>query len=167
MDEEEDADASLTAAEASRQNCTAYFSAYGLTPNQFKWLMINRKKKFPGICPASLPSLVDYVIIFTHDVNFYNYTMPSPVRVDASGMSDWTPMRTIDTAFVSPSNADKNHREFVWVFHTRRGTFNPAQFSPRRRPQYAKNESNTFGSHAGDRTVEDALRFIEENGTSR
>lgn len=167
MDEEDDADASLSAAEVSRQNCNAYFSAYGLTPNQFKWLMINRKKKFPGICPASLPSLVDFVIIFTHDVNFYNYTMPAPVRVDASGMSDWTPMRMVDTAFVSPSNADKNHREFVWVFHVRRGTFNPAQFSSRRRPQYAKNESNMFGSHASDKTVEDALRFIEENGTSR
>lgn len=167
MDEEDDADASLSAVEASRQNCNAYFSAYGLTPNQFKWMMTNRKKKFPGICPASLPALVDYVIIFTHDVNFYNYTMPTPVRVDASGMSDWTPMRTVDTAFVSPSNADKNHREFVWVFRVRRGTFNPAQFSSRRRPQYAKNESNMFGSHASDRTVEDALRFIEENGTSR
>lgn len=167
MDEEDDADASLSAAEVSRQNCSAYFSAYGLTPNQFKWLMTNRKKKFPGICPASLPSLVDYVIIFTHDVNFYNYTMPTPVRVDGGGMSDWTPMGMVDTAFVSPSNADKNHREFVWVFHMRRGTFNPAQFSSRRRPQYAKNESNMFGSHASDKTVEDALRFIEENGTSR
>ncbi|MGH9758669.1 MAG: hypothetical protein ACRD4M_13100, partial [Candidatus Acidiferrales bacterium] len=92
MDEEDDADASLSAAEVSRQNCSAYFSAYGLTPNQFRWLTISRKKKFPGICPASLPSLVDYVIIFTHDVNFYNYTMPTPVRVDAGGMSDWTPM---------------------------------------------------------------------------
>ncbi len=167
MDEEDDADASLSAAEVSRQNCGAYFSAYGLTPNQFRWLTINRKKKFPGICPASLPSLVDYVIIFTHDVNFYNYTMPTPVRVDAGGMSDWTPMGMVDTAFVSPSNADKNRREFVWVFHVRRGTFIPGQFSSRRRPQYAKNESNMFGSHASDKTVEDALRFIEENGTSR
>jgi hypothetical protein len=162
-DLDDDADAAPVES-AARPACSAYFSAYGLTPNQYKWIVTERKKKFPGICPAPEPSMVDYVVIFTHDVNFYNYTMPTPVRTDASGLSDWEPMRMVDTAYVSASEADKNRHEYVWVFHTKRGAFDPARFSSRRRPQFAKSESNTFGTHAGDRTAEDALRFIEENG---
>ena len=162
-DLDDDADIAPAAVNA-RAACSSYFSAYGLTPNQYKWIETERKKKYPGICPAPQPALVDFVVIFTHDVNFYNYTMPAPVRTDANGLSDWEPMRMVDTAYVSPSDADKNRHEYVWVFHTKRGAFDPARFSARRHPQFEKSESNTFGSHAGDRTAEDALRFIEGQG---
>ncbi|HTV58962.1 MAG TPA: SH3 domain-containing protein [Verrucomicrobiae bacterium] len=162
-DPDDDGDDSAQAsAPANRANCTAYFSAYGLSPNQYKWIETNRKK-FPGICPAPTPALVDFVVIFTHDVNFYNFTMPAPVRTDASGLSDWTPMRTEDSALVPFSQMDKNHHEYVWVFHTRRGAFDPARFSSKRHPQFEKSESNVFGSHAGDRTAEAALHFIADN----
>ncbi|MGC1130413.1 MAG: hypothetical protein WA875_12700 [Candidatus Acidiferrales bacterium] len=162
-DLDDDADIAPATVNA-RAACSSYFSAYGLTPNQYKWIETERKKKYPGICPAPQPALVDFVVIFTHDVNFYNYTMPAPVRTDANGLSDWEPMRMVDTAYVSPSDADKNRHEYVWVFHTKRGAFDPARFSARRHPQFEKSESNTFGSHAGDRTAEDALRFIEGQG---
>lgn len=160
--DEDDDDSGQVTAPANRANCAAYFSAYGLSPNQYKWIETNRKK-FPGICPAPTPALVDFVVIFTHDVNFYNFTMPAPVRTDASGLSDWTPLRTEDSALVPVKQMDKNHHEYVWVFHTRRGAFDPARFSSRRHPLFEKSESNVFGSHAGDRTAEDALHFIAEN----
>lgn len=162
-DLDDDDDASDTRPPAVNvSSCAAYFSAYGLSPNQYKWIETNRKK-YPGICPAPTPALVDFVVIFTHDVNFYNFTMPAPVRTDSNGLSDWTPLRTEDSALVPVSEMDKNHREYVWVFHTRRGAFNPARFSSKRHPLYEKSESNMFGSHAGDRTAEDALHFIAEN----
>ncbi len=56
--------------------CQSYFSAYGLTPNQTKWIARNREKTFSDVCPAPDPSKVDFVIIFTHDVDFF-------ARVDA------------------------------------------------------------------------------------
>ncbi|HWO27863.1 MAG TPA: hypothetical protein VNO32_03605, partial [Candidatus Acidoferrum sp.] len=36
--------------------CQNYFSAYGLTPNQTKWIAQNRKKLFSNVCPAPDPS---------------------------------------------------------------------------------------------------------------
>ena len=60
--------------------CQNYFSAYGLTPNQTKWIAQNRKKLFSNVCPAPDPSKVDFVIIFTHDVDFFSATMPAPVH---------------------------------------------------------------------------------------
>jgi hypothetical protein len=164
-DEDEDAAADDAAVRADHPDCSAYFSAYGVSPNQYKWIVTNRKK-FPGICPAPSPSLVDFVVIFTHDVNFYNFTMPTAVRTDSSGMSNWTPMSMEDSALVPVSEMDKNHREYVWVFHTRRGGFDPARFSSKRHPLFEKAESNTFGSHAGDRTAEAALHFIADNRPS-
>jgi len=148
----------------NNEACKIYFSAYGLSPNQYKWMTRNRNKSFPGICPAPAPSMVDFIVIFTHDADFYNGTMPTPVHTDKNGFSDFTPLTTVDTAVVSPSEADKNRREYVWIFHTKRGTFDPAKFSPKRRPLFSTTESNKLGTAAGGRSAEDALRFIEQHG---
>jgi hypothetical protein len=151
----------------NKEACKIYFSAYGLSPNQYKWMTRNRGKSFPGICPAPAPAMVDFVVIFTHDADFYNGTMPTPVHTDKNGFSDFTPLTTVDTAVVSLSDADKNRREYVWVFHTKRGTFDPAKFSPKRRPLFSTTEANKLGTAAGGRSAEDALRFIEQHGVDR
>lgn len=148
-------------------SCQVYFSAYGLSANQYRWFVQNRKKNHPSVCPAPAPALVDFVIIFTHDVDFFSYTMPTTFHTDKNGFSDFTPLVTINTPAMSQSDADKAHHEYVWVFHTTRGVFDPAKFSPHRHPLFTKSESNSFGSHAGDRTVEDALGFIEGHGATR
>jgi hypothetical protein len=142
--------------------CQLFFSAYGLSPAQAKWIAQNRKKQFSSICPAPDVSKVDFVIIFTHDVDFFGSTLPSVVHTDHNGFSDFSPMTMIDTALVPMSEADKSRREYVWVFKMQRGNFDPAKFSPRRRPQFAKTES-----HAPTRTVEEAFRYIESGGTNR
>jgi hypothetical protein len=162
-----DVDSEVDALNSDTANCTQYFSAYGLSANQYKWLAQNRQKAFPSVCPAPSPAQVDFVVIFTHDVAFYNATMPDAVHTDLNGFSDWTPLTTVDTAQISASDADKSHHEYVWVFHTTRGAFDPAKFSARRRPLYSKAETNMLGSRGGFRTVMDALTFIEQNGTSR
>jgi len=163
-DEEEDAPMESL---GSKENCKLYFSAYGLSPNQYRWMTQSRGKNFSGICPAPAPTMVDFVVIFTHDADFFNGTMPTPVHTDKNGFSDFTPLSTIDTAVVSPSDADKNRREYVWVFHTKRGSFDPATFSPKRRPLFSTAESNKLGTAAGSRSAEDALRFIEQHGVDR
>jgi hypothetical protein len=142
--------------------CRLFFSAYGISPAQAKWIAQNRKKQFSNICPAPDVSTVDYVIIFTHDVDFFGSTLPTVVHTDHNGFSDFSPMTMIDTALIPMSEADKSHREYVWVFKMQRGNFDPAKFSPRRRPQFSKTES-----HAPTRTVEEAFRFIESGGTSQ
>jgi hypothetical protein len=162
-----DVDSEVDALNSETANCTQYFSAYGLSANQYKWLAQNRQKAFPSVCPAPSPAQVDFVVIFTHDVPFYNATMPDAVHTDVNGFSDWTPLTTVDTAQISASDADKSHHEYVWVFHTNRGAFDPARFSARRRPLYSKAETNMLGSRGGFRTVMDALTFIEQNGTNR
>jgi len=162
-----DVDSEVDALNSDTANCTQYFSAYGLSANQYKWLAQNRQKAFPSVCPAPSPAQVDFVVIFTHDVAFYNATMPDAVHTDVNGFSDWTPLTTVDTAQISASDADKSHHEYVWVFHTTRGAFDPAKFSARRRPLYSKAETNMLGSRGGFRTVMDALTFIEQNGTNR
>ena len=139
--------------------CRLFFSAYGISPAQAKWIAQNRKKQFSSICPAPDVSRVDYVIIFTHDVDFFGSTLPTPVHTDHNGFSDFSPMTMIDTALVPMSEADKSHREYVWVFKMQRGNFDPAKFSPRKRPQFTKTES-----HAPTRTVEEAFRYIESGG---
>jgi hypothetical protein len=139
--------------------CQNYFSAYGLTPNQTKWIAENRKKLFANVCPAPDPSKVDFVIIFTHDVDFFSATMPEPVR-KINGFSDFTPMTMIDSALMSESDADKAHRQYVWIFQFAKGTFDPASFSPRRKYQFSKMETNSLGSKAGVKTVEDAFQFV-------
>jgi hypothetical protein len=147
--------------------CQVYFSAYGLSANQYRWFMQNRKKNHPTVCPAPAPALVDFVIIFTHDVDFFSYTMPTTFHTDKNGFSDFTPLVSIDTGAMSQSDADKARHQYVWVFHTTRGAFDPAKFSPRRRPLFTKGESNLFWSRAADRTVEDALVFIEGHDATR
>jgi hypothetical protein len=142
--------------------CRLFFSAYGISPAQAKWIAQNRKKQFSSICPAPDVSRVDYVIIFTHDVDFFGSTLPTPVHTDHNGFSDFSPMTMIDTALVPMSEADKSHREYVWVFKMQRGNFDPGKFSPRKRPQFTKTES-----HAPTRTVEEAFRFIESGGPSQ
>ena len=164
-DDEEDP--SVKPLDDDTAGCTHYFSAYGLSPNQYKWIAQNRHKAFPSVCPAPTPSMVDFVVIFTHDVAFYNVTMPNAIHVEKNGFSDWTPLTTVDTALMNASDANKSHHEYVWVFHTNRGAFDPAKFSSRRRPLYSKSETNALGSRGGFRTVMDALTFIESNGTNR
>jgi hypothetical protein len=164
---DEDDETAVKALENENAGCMHFFSAYGLSPNQYKWLAQNRKKAFPSVCPAPTPSMVDFVVIFTHDVAFYNVTMPSAVHVDNNGFSDWTPMSTVDTALMTQSEANSSHHEYVWVFHTNRGAFDPSRFSSRRKPLFSKGETNMLGSHGGYKTVMDALTYIEENGTNR
>ncbi len=151
----------------NNEACTIYFSAYGLSPNQYKWMTRNRGKEFAGICPAPAPGMVDFVVIFTHDADFYNGTMPTPIHTDKNGFSDFTPLTAVDSAVVSSSDADKNRHEYVWVFHTKRGAFDPAKFSPKRRPLFSSTESNKLGTSAGSRSAEDALRFMQQHGVDR
>ena len=145
-------------------NCRVYFSAYGLGAQQYKWLSEARRKQFSGICPAPNLKSVDFVILFTHDTDSYVSALPTPVHTDGNGFSDFDPMTTVDTALMSPTEADKAHYELAWVFHVRRGAFDPAGFSPRRRPQY---QSTAKGSHASTKAVEDAFNFIEQHPPTR
>ena len=139
--------------------CQKYFSAYGLTPSQMKWIAQNRKRLFSNICPAPDPSKVDFVIIFTHDVDFFSTTMPEPVHKN-NGFSDFTPMTPIDTALVPESEADKAHREYVWIFQFAEGTFDPASFSPHSQYQFSKMETSSLGSKGSLKTVADAFQFV-------
>lgn len=141
--------------------CNAYFSAYGVTPMQLKWIADDRRKRFPGVCPAPEPSAVDYVIIFTHDMPSFSNTLPVPIHTDHTGFSDWSPVTAVDDNVIPLSPLDKAHDEYAWVFHVRRGTFNPAGFSARRRPQFTRRESS---SHASSKAAEDAMQFIAQSG---
>jgi hypothetical protein len=145
--------------ESSDPACQNYFSAYGLAPSQMKWIAQNRKKLFADVCPAPDISKVDYVIIFTHDVDFFSATMPTPVH-QVEGFSDFKAMTPMDPELMSASDADKAHRQYVWIFHFAPGTFDPSNFSPRRRYQFSTVESSALGSKAGLKTVEDAFRFV-------
>ena len=154
--------------ESADPACQIFFSAYGLTPDQFKWLAQNRKKKFQNVCPAPDTSSVDFVIIFTHDIDFYGNTLPGAVHTDKNGFSDFSPMTMLDTTVTPLAQAEKARHEYVYVFKMRRGAFDPARFSPRRRYQFTKAESNSLtSSHASSRTVEDAFRYMEAQGPSQ
>ncbi len=142
--------------------CQRFFSAYGLSPAQAKWIAQNRKKQFSSVCPAPDPSKVDFVIIFTHDVDFFGGTLPTEIHRDHNGFSDFSPMTMIDSALIPQSEANKSHREYVWVFKMQRGAFDPSKFSPRRHPQFSKTEAR-----APSRTVEEAFQFIESGGVSQ
>jgi len=150
---------STTPIEQPNTSCQAYFSAYGLTPSQTKWIAKNREKAFSQICPAPDPSKVDFVMIFTHDVDFFSGTMPDPVH-KSGGFSDFTPMTSMDTALIPQSQADSARREYVWIFQFEKGTFDPAIFSAKRRYQFSKMETGSLGSKAGVKTIEDAFRFV-------
>ena len=155
---------STTPVEQSNSSCQTYFSAYGLTPSQTKWIAKNREKAFSQICPAPDPSKVDFVMIFTHDVDFFSGTMPDPVH-KSGGFSDFTPMTSMDTALIPQSQADSARREYVWIFQFEKGTFDPSSFSAKRRYQFSKMETGSLGSKAGVKAIEDAFRFV--SGASR
>ena len=148
--------------ESADPACRVFFSAYGLAPAQYKWMVENRKKEFSGICPAPDLAHVDFIVLFAHDSDTFNSAMPALVHTDRNGFSDFSPMTTVDSALLSVSDLDKARYEFVWVFHAKRGTFDPARFSSRRRPLFT---TDAKGSHAAGRAVEDAFQFIEGQGT--
>ena len=146
--------------ESADPACHTYFSAYGLSPSQFKWLAANRRKLYPNICPAPNVASVDFVILFTHDADTFNEALPTPVHTDRAGFSDFNPLTEIDTALLSGSDADHAHHEYVWVFRMNRGGFDPMKFSPRRRPQFSTTESK-----GSARAIEDALTYLQEQGS--
>jgi len=150
--------------ESADPSCRVFFAAYGLSPSQYKWMAENRRKEFSGICPAPDLAHVDYVVLFTHDSNSYTYAMPQPVHTDHNGFSDFSPLTTVDTALVKASDVEKARYEFVWVFRMTRGAFDPAKFSPRRRPQFT---TYVKGSRASQRSIEDAFNFVETQGVTR
>jgi hypothetical protein len=162
--ESEDEPDSLPVDQSADPSCRVFFSAYGLAPAQYRWIAQNRQQKYPGICPAAGPSQVDFVMIFTHDIEIFNSTLPDAVHVDKNGFSDFSPLTMVDSALMPEAYADKAHHQYVWVFRMKRGAFDPAKFSPRRRFQFTKQESS---SHSTDRAAEDAFQFIEEQGTTR
>ena len=133
-------------------NCSSYISAYGVSPAQSQRIDSNWKK-FQGICPAPSPAYVDFVVIFTHDVDFYDYTMPVQVHTDSSGLSDWTAIVLLD----STQPSAKYKREYVWVFRLRRGNYDPGHFSRNAKADYSGVES---GLHNSDRAVDAAFKFI-------
>jgi len=145
--------------ESADPSCHTFFAAYGLSPSQFKWLAANRRKLYPNICPATNLASVDFVVLFTHDSDTYNAAMPTEVHTDTSGFSDFNPLTTIDTALLSGPDADRARREYVWVFKTRRGGFDPMKFSPRRRPQF-----ETAESKGSARAIEDAFNYLQGQG---
>jgi len=155
----DDAPAAQPENESADPACQNYFSAYGLAPSQLKWIAQNRKKLFSNVCPAPDISKVDYVMIFTHDVDFFNVTMPTPVH-KIEGFSDFRALTPIDTGLTSASDPDKAHHQYVWIFRIAPGTFDPDNFSPRRRYQFSQVESGALGSKAGLKAVEDAFRFV-------
>jgi uncharacterized protein YgiM (DUF1202 family) len=156
-DENPDARIETASEDAS---CQRYFSAYGLTSTQLKWIARNRQKSFPSVCPAPDPASVNFVFIFTHDVNFFGSTLPEPVH-KLNGFSDFQPLAMVDNALVSES--DKAHKEYVWIFAFAKGEFNPEAISPHSHYQFSKVETSTLGSNAGPKAVEDAFRFAENS----
>jgi hypothetical protein len=143
--------------ESADAACRVFFAAYGLTPTQYKWLAENRRNEFSQICPAPDVAHVDYVVLFTHDSESYADAMPTPVHVDLNGFSDFSPLTPVDTALVKASEVERARYEFVWVFRVPRGTFDPANFSARRRPQFT---TYVKGSRAPSRVVEDAFGYV-------
>jgi hypothetical protein len=150
--------------ESADPACRLFFAAYGLAPSQYKWMAENRRKEFSGICPAPDIAHVDYVVLFTHDSDSYTYAMPVPVHTDRNGFSDFSPLMTADTALISTSELEKARCQYVWVFHVTRGAFDPARFSPRRKPQFV---TYAKGSHASSRAIEDGLSYVGNRGTTR
>ncbi len=155
----DDAPAPQPENESADPACQNYFSAYGLAPSQMKWIAQNRKKLFSNVCPASDISKVDFVMIFTHDVDFFNVTMPTPVH-KIEGFSDFRALSPIDAGLTSADDPDKAHHQYVWIFRFTPGTFDPTNFSPRRRYQFSTVESGVLGSKASLKAVEDAFRFV-------
>ncbi len=137
--------------------CSVYFSAYGVTPMQYKWIADERSKEFPGVCPAPEPSMVDYIVIFTHDLDSFITTLPEPIHTDSNGFSDWTPVTAVDDTQIPASELDKARREYAWVFRVHRGTFDPRKVTPQWRPLYTKTDRDS------SKSIEDAMQFMASN----
>jgi len=105
--------------------------------------------------------MVDYVVIFTHDMNYFTTTLPETIHTDQNGFSDWSPVTSVDDTQIPASLLDRAHREYAWVFRVHRGTFDPGKFTSRRRPQYTKTESRSTKS------IEAAMDFMAENGATQ
>lgn len=99
------------------------------------------------------PAKVDFVMIFTHDVNFYDYISPVPVHTDSSGLSDWTAIVLLDNT----QSSAKYIREYVWIFRFKRASFEPGHFSRGAKPDHSEIES---GPHASDRAIDAAFKFV-------
>jgi hypothetical protein len=141
--------------------CRLFFAAYGIAPSQYKWFAEDRRKEYSQICPAPDVAHVDYVVLFTHDSDSYNYALPVPVHTDHNGFSDFSALTTVDTALMTASEVQKARYEFVWVFRVKRGEFDPARFSARRKPQFT---TYVKGSRASARAIEDAFNFVQTQG---
>jgi hypothetical protein len=133
-------------------HCSSYISAYGVSVAQYQRIESNWKR-FPNICRAPSPARVDFVVIFTHDTDYYKDTLPAPVHTDGSGFSDWSAIVTLDNT----RPPEKYKREYVWVFRFKRGTFAPGHFPTNAKPDYSDVES---GAHNSDRPVDAAFTFI-------
>src|SRR5271154_1118451 len=132
--------------------CSSYIAAYGVSIAEYQRIEKNLKT-FPSICPAPSPASVDFVVIFTHDIDYYRDSLPGPVHTDSSGFSDWSAVVTLDNT--RPS--EKYNREYVWVFRFKRGSFAPGHFATTAKPDHSVVES---GAHNSDRAVDAAFKFI-------
>ena len=133
-------------------HCSSYISAYGVSVAQYQRIESNWKR-FQSICRAPSPASVDFVVIFTHDTDYYKDTLPAPLHADSSGFSDWSAIVTLDNT----RPPEKYKREYVWVFRFKRGSFAPGHFPTNAKPDYSEVES---GAHNGDRAVDAAFKFI-------
>ena len=133
-------------------HCSSYISAFGVSVAQYQRIESNWKR-FQSICRAPSPASVDFVVIFTHDTDYYKDTLPAPVHTDSSGFSDWSAIVTLDNT----RPPEKYKREYVWVFRFKRGSFAPGHFPTNAKPDYSEVES---GAHNSDRAVDAAFRFV-------
>jgi hypothetical protein len=143
---------SLSSSRMEDSHCSSYISAYGVSVAQYQRIESNWKR-FPSICRAPSPASLDFVVIFTHDTDYYKDTLPAPVHTDGSGFSNWSAIVTLDNT----RPPEKYKREYVWVFRFKRGSFAPGHFSTNAKPDYSEVES---GAHNSDRAVDAAFKFI-------
>ena len=133
-------------------HCSSYISAYGVSVAQYQRIESNWKR-FQSICRAPSPASVEFVVIFTHDTDYYKDTLPAVVHTDSSGFSDWSAIVTMDNT----RSPEKYRREYVWVFRFKRGSFAPGHFPTTAKPNYSEIET---GAHNSDRAVDAAFTFI-------
>jgi hypothetical protein len=143
---------SLSSSRMEDSRCSSYVSAYGVSVGQYQRIESNWKR-FPSICRAPSPASVEFVVIFTHDTDYYKDTLPALIHTDSSGFSDWSAIVTMDNT----RPPEKYKREYVWVFRFKRGSFAPGHFPTNAKPDYSEVES---GAHNSDRAVDAAFTFI-------
>jgi hypothetical protein len=143
---------SLSSSQKEESHCSSYIAAYGVSIAEYQRIEKNWKA-FPSICPAPSPASVDFVVIFTHDSDYYRDSLPGPVHTDSSGFSDWSAVVTLDNT----RPPEKYNREYVWVFRFKRGSFAPGHFATTAKPDHSEVES---GAHNSDRAVDAAFKFI-------